>query len=224
MEGEGGPPPSTPPVKEFAPTVPPALVSAAVMSDEESPLPVVVPGAPMLTFSPAADSALPELVAPPVLAAPPAVLPPPTMALVDAADVPPVATAATAVGRGLVSVKPPLGEIIIEMPLNDKLPPVAPAAAGDEVPMELAAIGTPVGEIAGGRPPVLTMMLPYCSGNSSRPSVSTGSSRDWSGLIGGWPMRPAAASRFWSWIAPATSDAVILRAAIFCGSNQALML
>jgi hypothetical protein len=72
--------------------------------------------------------------------------------------------------------------------------------------------------------PTLTTMSPNCSGSVSRPRVSIGSWKDWPPDAGGWPIRPAGASRFWLRMALATSLAVMFKEANFCGSSQARML
>ncbi len=72
--------------------------------------------------------------------------------------------------------------------------------------------------------PTLTMISPNCSGSVSRPRVSMGSWKGWLRDVGGWPIRPAGASRFWLRIALATSLAVMFSDASFCGSSQARML
>ena len=74
---EGGPPPSTPPVKELEPTVPPALESEVVMSEDVSPLPVPPPVAILLIIDPTA--AVPAVEETPPVAAPAAVFAPPTV-------------------------------------------------------------------------------------------------------------------------------------------------
>ena len=68
------------------------------------------------------------------------------------------------------------------------------------------------------------MMSPNCSGVVSRPSVSIGSCKDCVREAGGCPTWPAGASRFWLRTALATSLAVMLSDANFCGSSQARML
>ena len=72
--------------------------------------------------------------------------------------------------------------------------------------------------------PALTMISPNCSGVLSRPKVLMGSSKAWLAELGGAPIQPAGASRFWLRMALATSTAVMLQAAIFCGSSQQRML
>ena len=80
--------------------------------------------------------------------------------------------------------------------------------------------------VGGGcRPGVdLMMMSPNCSGSVRRPSVSIGSCSDCLREAGGCPTWPAGASRFWLWMALATSLAVMLSDASCCGSSQARML
>ena len=57
----------------------------------------------------------------------------------------------------------------------------------------------------------LTTMSPNCSGLLSRPRVSIGRSNACRASDGGWPIRPAGASRFWFRTALATSMAVMLQ-------------
>ena len=82
----------------------------------------------------------------------------------------------------------------------------------------------PVAGSSGLLRPALTTIDPNCSGSLSRPSVSTGNWNGWPREAGGWPMRPDGASTFSLRMALATSMAVMLRDASFCGSSQARML
>ena len=82
----------------------------------------------------------------------------------------------------------------------------------------------PVAGSSGLLGPALTTIVPNCSGSVSRPSVSIGNWNGWPREAGGWPICPAGASRFSLRIALATSMAVMLRDASFCGSSQARML
>src|SRR5262249_3126895 len=98
----------------------------------------------------------------------------------------------------------------------------------------LEGVGTPevpgegvVGALAGGGGwpgAALTMSSPNWSGGVSRPRVSMGSSNGCVRREGCCPRAPAGASRFCWRMALATSVAVVLSAASFCGSSQTRML
>src|SRR5260221_7409395 len=187
--------------------------------------------------------AAPPVVPPPPAFAAPPVVPPPVLVAPPVVETPVAGAELAAVGSPLV------GSLLVDVPAEEVaplvgVPVVAPEVvpAGAEVPAMAAAAlpeGTPKSGIpsppprgdaravaaGGGRGwPTLTTMSPNSAGVPSRPIVLIGSWSDWGTNVGGAPSWPTGASRFWLRIAAATSSAVILRAAISCGSSQARML
>ncbi len=138
---------------------------------------------------------LEEVAPPPAVAPPPVVAPPAALAPPSVLEVA-VGLSVAAVDIVVVFVDPPPGE-------------------GDIMPDSA---------VRGWLGATLTMRSSNCFGSFSRPSVVIGNCSNWPRGMGGCPTIPAAAGSFWSWIAPATSIAVMLRDASFCGSSQTRML
>ena len=186
------------------------------------PFPPVV--APVVEAAPA-----PPVAAPPVLPPPPVVAPPPEVAPPPVLAPPPVAAPPVVVldADWLVVVSEPVVDVLVVPSLvvpSDEL--AADAAAKKFGKPKLPWGGAMAVRKNGGKALMLTltMMSPNCSGVLSRPKVSMGSSKAWPASVGGAPIQPAGASRFWLRIALATSTAVMLQAAILCGSSQQRML